>query len=181
MGDKTRDEKILKNLEDDLGTSGQTTKAQDKEVLETVLKMMRDLAKDPKLDPHKTTRKTLRAKRLDPNTIDEIMKLKHIYEEVEDGKPVDIAHLRKELDEVINEMDQDVEMKKSQREIMESKDEVLHKKHDADMLKSLEDSPPQTGLTTEKQDYAIMYEVVEIMRDLAQDQGLDPERVSKYN
>merc|ERR1711953_1309207 len=121
----------------------------------------------------KTTRKTLRAKNLDPYTIDEIMKLKHIYEEVEDGKPVDIAHLRKELDEVINEMDEDVKFKRSQRDIMESKDEVVHKKHDADLLKSLEDSLPQTGLTTEKQDYAIKYEVVEIMRDLAQDQSLD--------
>merc|ERR1711862_1005382 len=139
----------------------------DKEVLNTVLKMMRDLAKDPKLDPHKTTRKTLRAKKLDPKTIDEIMKLKHIYEEVEDGKPVDIKHLRQELDEVIKEMDEDVVQKKSERQIIESKNEILHKKHDADMIKSLEDSLPKTGLTNEKQDYAIMYEVVEIMRDLA--------------
>merc|ERR1711988_658869 len=78
-------------------------------------------------------------------------------------------------------MDEDVKLKKSQREIMDSKDEVLHKKHDADMLKSLEDSLPETGLTTEKQDYAIMYEVVEIMRDLAQDESLDPERVTKIS
>merc|ERR1712203_981025 len=114
-----KDEKILKNLEDDLGTSGTTTKAQDQEVLKTVLKMMRDLAKDPKLNPHKTTRTTLRKKNLEPKTIDEIMKLKHIYEECEDGKPVDIKHLRQELDEVINEMDEDVKEEKEQRSIME--------------------------------------------------------------
>ena len=169
----------MKNLENDLGTSGQTTKAQDQEVLNTVLQMMRDLAKDPKLDPHTTTRKTLRAKRLDPKTIDEIMKLKHIYEEVEDGKPVDIKHLRQEIDEVIHEMEEDVELKKSQREILESKDEAVHKKHDADLLKGLEKDLPMTGLTTEKQDYAIMYEVTEIMRDLAEDPRLDPDRVSR--
>merc|ERR1712203_272945 len=134
IDEKVKDEKILKNLEDDLGTTGTTTKARDQEVLKTVLKMMRDLAKDPRLDPHKTTRKTLRAKKLDPKTIDEIMKLKHIYEECEDGKPVDIKHLRQEIDEVIKEMDEDVEFKKSQRDNIKSKDEVLHKKHDADML-----------------------------------------------
>ena len=108
------------------------------------------------------------------------MKLKHFYEEVEDGKPVDIKHLRQEIDEVIHEMEEDVELKKSQREILESKDEAVHKKHDADLLKGLEKDLPMTGLTTEKQDYAIMYEVTEIMRDLANNHNLDTARVNKY-
>merc|ERR1712203_575784 len=135
IDEKVNDEKVLKNLEADLGTTGQTSKAQDLEVLNTVLEMMRELARDPQLDPHTTTRRSLRLKKLDPNTIDEIMKLKHIYEEVEDGKPVDIKHLRQEIDEVIKEMEGDVEIKKSQREILESKDEAVHKHFDADQLK----------------------------------------------
>ena len=78
------------------------------------------------------------------------------------------------------DVSEDVELKKSQREILESKDEAVHKKHDADLLKGLEKDLPMTGLTTEKQDYAIMYEVTEIMRDLAGNPNLDPDRVNKY-
>jgi len=158
-----------------------TTKDQDQDIKDTVLKMMRDLADDQNLSPKTITRQTLRLKKLDPQTIDEIMKLKNIYLEVEAGKPVDIKHIREELDEVIHELDEDVEEKKSQREIIQSKDHEEHLIHDSHIIRDLESHLPMTGMTTEKQDYEIKYEVTEIMRDLASDQSLNPEKVSKYS
>jgi hypothetical protein len=49
----------------------------------------------------------LRAKELSPKTVDEEMKLKHIYDEVALGKPIGVKHLRQELDDVMYEMEQD--------------------------------------------------------------------------
>ncbi len=52
------------------------------------------------------------------------MKLKQIYDEVADGKPVNIAHLRAEMDDVMYELAEDVRVKKSERQIAVLKDDI---------------------------------------------------------
>merc|ERR1712187_950553 len=80
---------------------------------------------------------------------------------------------------IVKEMEEDIQLKKSQRDVLESKDEGVHKKHDADLLKGLESSLPQTGLTNEQQNYAISHEIKDIMQDLAGDPSLDIENTNR--
>jgi hypothetical protein len=65
------------------------------------------------------------------------MKLKHIYEEVASGKPVDVKHLREEIDAVISEIERDARIEKSEREIQNIIEDVEHKKEYIDLLKNL--------------------------------------------
>merc|ERR1711935_1068714 len=176
---KLKDVDMLKDFEKTLGTDGVTTPAQNKELMREVTQIMRDIAKDPKLDPAKVNKRMLRAKGLSPTTIDEEMKLKHIYDEVASGKPVDIRHLRNELDDVMYEMEQDAANEKAEVKALQNPDKIAHEKHDIDRLHKLEDALGGTGLTTEDQDYAIMCEIRDIMRDLANDPKLNPATVTK--
>merc|ERR1711935_1004408 len=176
---KLKDVDMLKDFEKTLGTDGVTTPAQNKELMREITEIMRDIAKDPKLDPAKVNKRMLRAKGLSPTTIDEEMKLKHIYDEVASGKPVDIRHLRNELDDVMYEMEQDAANEKAEVKALQNPDKIAHEKHDIDRLHKLEDALGGTGLTTEDQDYAIMCEIRDIMRDLANDPKLNPATVTK--
>jgi predicted transcriptional regulator len=169
----------LADLEKALGTDGETTKAQDEMIKKEIAKVMRDLAKDPTLDPPKVTKMGLMKKGLSPTTIDEEMKLKHIYMEVCEGKPVDIKHLRVELDDVMYEMEQDALNEQKEVALLKSRDDIANEQNDIDRLKKLEGALGGTGLTTEDQDYAIMCEIRDIMRDLAKDPKLEPIKVTK--
>jgi hypothetical protein len=71
---------MLKDFEKTLGTDGVTTLEQNKELMREITQIMQDLAKDPTLLPSKVNKRSLRAKGLSPTTIDEEMKLKHIYD-----------------------------------------------------------------------------------------------------
>jgi predicted transcriptional regulator len=169
----------LADLEKALGTEGETTKAQDEMIKKEIAKVMRDLAKDPTLDPPKVTKMGLMKKGLSPKTIDEEMKLKHIYMEVCEGKPVDIKHLRVELDDVMYEMEQDALNEQKEVALLKSRDDIAHEQNDIDRLKKLEDALGGEGMTNEDQDYAIMCEIRDIMRDLAKDPKLEPIKVTK--
>merc|ERR1712194_131911 len=141
--------------------------------------MGRDIAKDPKLEPSKVTKISLRKRGLSPTTIDEEMKLKHIYDEVCSGKPINVKHLRAELDDVMFEMEQDAANEKAEVEILKNNDQAVHEKHDIDRLAELEKHMGQGGMTTEDMDYEIMMAVRDIMRDLAKDPKLEPLKVTK--
>jgi hypothetical protein len=116
----------LHKLEDTLGGQGLTTEDQDYAIMCEIRDIMRDLASDPKLNPVTITKKDLARRGLDDRVIDEEMKLKKIYDEVAGGKPVDIAHLRAEIDEVMAEMAEDLRAEESERAIAEVKEEALH-------------------------------------------------------
>merc|ERR1712214_272123 len=96
----------LKRLETNIPTKGLTDEDMDYEIQHDVAEVMKDLANDPELDPKTINRRTLRKSGVDPKAIDEIMKLKTIYDEVDDGKAVDIPKIRQELDEVINDLEE---------------------------------------------------------------------------
>jgi hypothetical protein len=114
----------LHKLEDALGEGGMTTEDQDYAIMCEIRDIMRDLAGDTNLEPLKVTKRGLDKKGYSPRLVDELLKLKHIYEEVADGKPVDIAHLRAEMDDVMSEMEQDIRVKKSEREIALLEDDI---------------------------------------------------------
>ena len=176
---KHKDAEILKNFEDSLPKTGNTTLAQNEELKKEITQIMRDLAKDPKLDPTKVNKRMLRTKGLSPTTIDEEMKLKHIYDEVTSGKPIDVRHLRAELDDVLDEMDRDAKAEEAEVKAMQDPDQIHHEQNDIRKLGALEDALGKTGMTTEDQDYAVMMQIRDIMRDLAQDPNLNPETVTK--
>ena len=174
-----KDVDMLKDFERTLGTDGVTTPEQNKELMREITKIMRDLAKDPKLDPATVTKRDLRAKGLSPTRIDEEMKLKVIYDEVASGKPVDVKHLRAELDDVMYEMEQDAAKEKAEVAALKDTNRINHEQNDIKKLKNLENALGGEGLTTEDQDYAIMCEIRDIMRDLANDPKLNPVTVTK--
>jgi hypothetical protein len=176
---KMHDAEKLKELELHLPTSGLTTKAQDIEIQRSVRDIIGDLAGDSNIDPSKMTKKGLREKGLDPKTIDELMKLKVIYQEVDKGKAVDVKHIKQELDEVIAEIEKDAEHKRAEEDILKNADEFTHKMYDAEKLKELELHLPIIGKTNADQDYEIQKSVRDIMQDLAHDKNLNPETMSK--
>jgi hypothetical protein len=143
-----------------------------------ITQIMRDLAHDPKLEPRTVTKMGLRKMGLSPTRIDEEMKLKKIYLEVASAKPVDVKHLRAELDDVMYEMEQDAIKEKAEVKAMQDTDVIHHEEHDIAKLHKLEDALGGQGLTTEDQDYAIMCEIRDIMRDLAKDPKLNPATVT---
>merc|ERR1711935_772847 len=122
---KKDDVNKLKDLENQLGETGTTTKAQDEMVKKQITFLMRDLASDPKLDPPTVTKRSLTAKGLNPRIIDEEMKLKKIYMEVCEGKPVDIAHLRAELDAVLAELEEDAAVEEEEVELLQDAENKL--------------------------------------------------------
>jgi hypothetical protein len=173
------DAEKLKQLEFDLPKAGLTTEDQDYEIQRSVRHIMGDLAGDSTIDPKNITKQNLQAKGLDPERIAEIMKLKNIWSEVEGGGPVDVAHLREELDEVIGEIEKDAEVARIDEDVRGNGDEYTKMMHDAGKLKGLELVLPSGGVTNADQDYEIQKSVRDIMKDLAGDQELDPENMTK--
>jgi hypothetical protein len=137
---------------------------------------MRDLADDPKLDPPTVTKRSLAKAGMDERLIDEELKLKKIYMEVADGKPVDIEKLRAELDAVIAEIEEEVELEKAEEKMLEDAEQELK---DVGMLKDFEKTLGTDGETTPEQNKELMREITQIMRDLANDPELDPATVTK--
>lgn len=118
---------------------------------------------------------------MDPSTIKEMLNLKKIYNEVKDGKPVDVKHLEEELDHVKDELYDDKRELASRDHLdIEAKDT-----HDIDKgmdhLNDIEDLLPTRGKTTKEQDKEIAKSVRDIMQDLAHDPTLRPEDITEEN
>jgi predicted transcriptional regulator len=173
------DIKKLGKLEDALGKTGMTTEDQDYAIMCEIRDIMRDLAQDPKLNPSTVTKKGLERKGYNPRVVDEEMKLKQIYDEVAGGKPVDIAHLRAEIDEVMDEMAEDVAERKSERAINNLKEDIKAKTDDVNRIKDLENQLGESGTTTKAQDEAVKKQITILMRDLANDPKLEPLSTTK--
>merc|ERR1711957_148181 len=130
---------------------------QNEEIKKSVRDIMRDLAGDSSLDPHHIDYDALKKRGVDAKTLAELHKLEDIYDEVDEGKKVDIDHLKEELEEVIDEIEHDA-----------------HKKED--MYKHLEviekdlqgDKPLTKGQRNE-----IKSEVEHIIQDMCSDKNID--------
>jgi Txe/YoeB family toxin of Txe-Axe toxin-antitoxin module len=173
---KKNDVIAIKDLENQLGDSGTTTKKQDELVKKQITLLMRDLANDPALDPPTVTKRSLAAQGMNPRLIDEELKLKKIYMEVCDGKPVDIKKLKAELDAVMEELEEDIILEEKEESMLQDAEQELK---DVDMLKNFEKTLATDGETTPEQNKELMREITQIMRDLAKDPKLDPATVTK--
>jgi hypothetical protein len=77
---------------------------------------MADIAHDPKINPDTLTEKELKAKGLSPDEISELLKLKHIYKELESDKAVDPKLLAVELEDVMFDIRKSAEHSKADGE-----------------------------------------------------------------
>jgi len=78
---------------------------------------------------------------LDQKTIDEIMRLKKLYDKADSNQPLDAEYLREELNAIKNQIEADVEAEQA----------IDHLEHDAKELEKLSDMLPSTGMTTSDQ------------------------------
>jgi hypothetical protein len=95
---------------------------------------MADIAHDPKINPLTVTEEELKAKGLSPDEISELLKLKHIYVELESDKPVNPKLLAAELGDVMFDIRKSAEHTKADNEAHKGDDQTIAM-HDADILR----------------------------------------------
>jgi len=71
--------------------------------------VMADISHKPNIDPNKLTDNQIKGMDLDPEEIEELLKLEHIYRELEDDKQIDPKHIAEELEGVIHDIRKSVE------------------------------------------------------------------------
>ena len=181
-------EKDLEDRIDDIGLidgilgklpqGGLTTPAQDKVLAGQIKELMRDLANEPSLDPSKVTEDSLKASGLPEKVVLQELKLKSLLDLLLDPKPVDIAHLRAELDSLMKDLEKAVGREEAEVAII---GDAANKLQDINLLKDFEDKLPADGLTMPAQNLELKADIEKIMRDLAKDPELDPQTVNKEN
>jgi len=109
----------LEALKESLSKPGKISGKQEEHVKEEIEDIIHEMVGDENVDISKLDRKTLENKyHLSPDKIEEIMNLEHIYEEVKDGKPVDAAHLKEELNVVIHEIEDEIKSIRSEKKLI---------------------------------------------------------------
>merc|ERR1712183_284284 len=109
----------LEKLMDKLPDHGKTTDKQNKQIQKSIRDIMQDLAHDPNLDPHNIDYDELRKEGISEHAIEELKKLEHIYDEVDQGKHADISHIKSELESVIDEIEHEAHKKEDIQKHME--------------------------------------------------------------
>jgi hypothetical protein len=147
---------------------------QRKEIEKSVRDVMKDLAHDPTINPLTVTEKDLRKKGLSPDEISELLKLKHIYIELESDKPVDPKLLGAELEDVMEDIRKSAEHTKADNEAHKG-DDYTRKMHDADKLRDevLHIDITKKDLGVDERAH-IEKSVRDIMADIAHDAKINP-------
>jgi len=145
----------LKELELALPNKGKTNQDQDYLILKTMKNAMRDITENPILDPEVVTNKDLKKAGYDPITIDELMKMKEIYDTIDEGRPIGIQDLREKLDDLIDELEKDAKHHRIDDDIFGQKDPYSTLMHIAEKLKELEMNLPKKGMMDDQQNYAV--------------------------
>lgn len=100
---------------DQLQEHGKTTDKQNKQIQKSLRDLMQDLVHDENLDPHNIDYEALKKKGVDEKTLEELHKLEDIYDKVDEGKPVDVDHLKHEMEEVIDEIEHEAHKKEDKQ------------------------------------------------------------------
>jgi len=166
---KLEDAEKLDNIAGDLPESGETTPDQNKKIDDTVTDLVKNLIGDPDIDLDSITPEMLREKGLDPATIDEIMKLKDIHDKVKDGKPIDAAELKGDLDGISKDLQKDAHDKQEDRENLAAPDKTDHLLHEADKIARSSRNLPDVGKTDPEQNYNVDHDVVNSIKDIVGD------------
>jgi len=143
--------------------------------------IMRNIAHDDTLDPHNVTKAKLKAIGLTPEQIDEVLKLQHIYEELEDNKPVDTKQLVKELEDVAKEIKDSAEQSRLENIEKDDKD-FENKMNGVSKLGSLLSVIDHRGndnklFSTEKD--KIKKSIRNVMIDISHKNNIDPSKVTR--
>ena len=169
----------LQDLVNKLPQKGKIPKKDLDSIIKTVEQLMKDLASDPKLDANTVTAKNLRIKKLDPHCIDEIMGLKEINDYLKSTKPKESSTIKEMLDKVMKNVKKELAELEEELEVLETNDDHLHKQHDANVLKDLENMLGDNDKTNEKQNYEIKMDVQAIIKDLTGDLNIDFEHLTR--
>jgi hypothetical protein len=152
---------------------------QREHIEKSVRDVMADIADDPKINPLTVTEKELKAKGLSPDEISELLKLKHIYKELDSDKPIDVRLLAAELDDVIDDIRKSAEHTKADKEAHDA-DDFTRKMHDADKLVDemidINLNLPDISLTQREH---IEKSVRDVMADIAHDPTINPLTVTE--
>ena len=166
-------DKIL-DIENNLPASGKLNDQQAYAVEYQIDELIKDLAHNQNIDPNTVSRRTLRKLGIDEKTIDEIMELQHIHDQIEAGEPIDIKELKEELNHVVDEIKQDVRHDKAVKaEIKKLDHEVEVKLHGLEKLRSDRDLLPDHGKLTQKQDDQLCEDIEDIIQDLIGNKNID--------
>jgi len=84
-------------------------KDEREKIEKSVRDVMQDIVHDPKIHPENMTDDEIKHLHLSPEEIDELLKLKHIMNKLEDDKPLNPNQLANELDVVIDEIRKDAD------------------------------------------------------------------------
>jgi hypothetical protein len=152
---------------------------QRKEIEKSVRDVMKDLAHDPTINPLTVTEKDLRKKGLSPDEISELLKLKHIYIELESDKPVDPKLLGAELEDVMEDIRKSAEHTKADNEAHKG-DDYTRKMHDADKLRDevLHIDITKKDLGADQRAH-IEKSVRDIMAGIGHDANINPETITE--
>merc|ERR1712160_66783 len=142
---------------DKLPEHGKTTDKQNKQIQKSLRDLMQDLVHDDHLDPHHIDYDALKKRGIDEKTLAELHKLEDIYDEVDAGKPVDVDHLKEEMEEVIDEIEHEAH----------KKEDIQH--HLEIIEKDLQGDKP----LTKDQRNEIKHEIEHIIEDMCSDKNID--------
>jgi hypothetical protein len=174
----------LKKLREALPSSGPLDDDQKYAVKVTVEEVIKELAGDPLFDPKSATEDSLRATypNLDDKTVDEILDLKKIYDDVSDPKAeVDAEALHRQLDDVVGSMLRDAIMKKSQREIQKLEDDVEGKKGAVDLISDIQRGLPASGPVPAKIKDKLKSQIEDLIKKISADPNLTPQDCTPTN
>jgi len=139
IDEKNRLEELMKLL----NKPGKISGKQEEYIKQEIVSIIREMLPDENADISKLNKRLLERKyKLSPEKIEEVMNLLKIYNEVKDGKPVDAAHIKEELEVVVHEIEEEIKSLRSHKEIIK---ETAPEKMDniVDELKDLEEMEPE--------------------------------------
>jgi len=116
---------------------------------------------------------------LSPEEIEELLKLKHIWNELEEDKPVNPNLIAKELENVMDDIKRSAEHSRLDKEAQEG-DSFDRKMHDADNLRDalLHIDVTKNDIDVDERK-KLERSVRDVMADLAHDKKINPETVTE--
>jgi hypothetical protein len=172
---KIFDADILRNIVLDIPERGhKITQEQRDNIAKSVRDVMGGITGDFKIDPLTVTVSAMKKLGLTEHEIQEMLKLRHIYDEVEGPGEIDNKKLTDELKEVMDEIRNSAEASRHEKDILEKGDSADHREHDADILRDMVLDMPVDGPLGVDQKIKLEKSIRDIIGDIAHDPKIDP-------
>ena len=175
---KLHDAADLKDLANQVGVNRVLGSELRGEIKRSARDIIRDITHDPKLNPEQVTKAKLLEMGLTPQQIDEVLKLKGIYEELDGEKSVDVEKLIHELEDVADEIKESAENSRIQN-IGKADSLFEQKMNDADKLGSIQSLLAPGHKVTNADKEKMKASMRDVITDIAHGQKIDPLTVSR--